>query len=79
MADETATTTEATKREGEELNLAVIAKLYADEEAAWLFLERVRWPNGPVCPHCGVVDHATFLQPKADTRKTPTGKRSYRH
>jgi transposase-like protein len=70
--------TEPTKREGEDLNLAVIAKLYADEEAAWLFLERVRWPNGPVCPHCGVVDRATFLEPKASSRKTPTGKRSFR-
>ena len=28
-------------------------------EAARSYLERVRWPNGPVCPHCGSVskDH----------------------
>jgi transposase-like protein len=29
-------------------------------------LESVRWPNGPVCPHCGVVGDATKLEPRAN-------------
>ncbi len=27
-------------------------------KAATLYLEALRWPAGPVCPHCGVVDKA---------------------
>lgn len=30
--------------------------VYSDEEAARKHLEAIRWPNGPVCPHCGVTD-----------------------
>lgn len=29
---------------------------FQDEEAARNYLESVRWANGIVCPHCGVVD-----------------------
>jgi transposase-like protein len=31
---------------------------FRDDAAARKFLEGVLWPDGPVCPHCGVVDHA---------------------
>lgn len=31
---------------------------FHDEEAARAYLEGLRWPSGPVCPHCGVVDKA---------------------
>ncbi len=31
---------------------------FHDENAARAFLEGVLWPDGPVCPHCGVVNHA---------------------
>jgi transposase-like protein len=34
------------------------APQYRDDEAARKFLEGILWPNGPVCPHCGVVGHA---------------------
>jgi transposase-like protein len=27
--------------------------IYQDEEKAREYLEAQRWPNGPVCPHCG--------------------------
>lgn len=64
--------------DGEELTLSVIAQQFSDEEAAWLFLERTKWPNGPVCPHCGIINHAYYLQPKGGERQTSTGKRSYR-
>jgi transposase-like protein len=30
--------------------------IFTDVEAARLYLEAQRWPNGPVCPHCGNVD-----------------------
>ncbi len=31
---------------------------FTDEEAARLYLEALRWPTGPVCPHCGTMDKA---------------------
>ena len=31
---------------------------FQDEQEAFEYLESVRWPDGPVCPHCGVVNHA---------------------
>ena len=35
-----------------------------DEDAARAFLEHFRWPNGPVCPHCGALG-AYRLHPRA--------------
>jgi transposase-like protein len=31
---------------------------FRDDTAAREYLETVLWPEGPVCPHCGVVNHA---------------------
>jgi transposase-like protein len=31
---------------------------FHDEDAARRFLEEVRWPDGPICPHCGSVGNA---------------------
>jgi transposase-like protein len=39
--------------------------IYTDEEAARAHLEALLWPNGPVCPHCGVVDQATLMKGKS--------------
>lgn len=30
-----------------------IDPIYHDETAAREYLESIRWPDGPVCPHCG--------------------------
>lgn len=38
---------------------------FHDEEAARAHLEATRWPNGPVCPHCGGVERNSRLQGKA--------------
>src|ERR1051325_8719274 len=38
---------------------------FTNEEAARLHLESTRWPNGPVCPHCGGVERNSRLQGKA--------------
>lgn len=34
------------------------ADRFNDDDAARAYLESVLWPDGPVCPHCGVVGHA---------------------
>ena len=39
--------------------MCAIDQLYfQDEQQAFKYLESVRWPDGPVCPHCGAVKHA---------------------
>ena len=60
------------------LNLSTIAKRYSDENEAYLFVESLRWPNGTICPHCGIVGEATYLAPKDGQRITRTGKVSNR-
>src|SRR6266436_7951546 len=37
-------------------------KIYTDEIAARKHLEKLLWPDGPVCPHCGSLDAATKLK-----------------
>lgn len=34
--------------------------IFNDENAAREALEAIRWPNGPVCPHCGNADPSTM-------------------
>src|ERR1700730_3841867 len=37
------------------------APMFTDENAAREALEAVRWPNGPVCPHCGSVERLALI------------------
>jgi transposase-like protein len=37
---------------------AIIAPHFQDADSAREFLEGKRWPEGPVCPHCGVIGEA---------------------
>ena len=48
-----------------DLNLATLAKYFSDEDKAREFLEAIRWPDGPVCPHCGEIGNAYKLQGKS--------------
>jgi len=41
------------------------APRFTDEEAARQHLESLRWPNGPVCPHCGGADRQSKLDGKS--------------
>ena len=47
------------------MTLNLKAKIYNDENAARKHLERIQWPEGPVCPHCGVINEATLLEGKS--------------
>ncbi len=40
-------------------------ELFTDEEKAIAYWEAQRWPDGPVCPHCGLVGEAYKLQGKS--------------
>src|SRR5688572_13287269 len=44
---------------------ALTDAIYNDENAAREHLEGIRWPNGPICPHCGTVGNAKRLEGKA--------------
>src|SRR5450759_3248675 len=40
-------------------------RIYTDENAAREHLEALLWPDGPICPNCGVIDQATRLKGKS--------------
>jgi transposase-like protein len=44
------------------MNLSELSKLTEDE--ARETLERIRWPNGPVCAHCGCTENVTKFNGK---------------
>jgi hypothetical protein len=44
------------------------SELFTNEDKAIEFFEKQRWPEGPVCPHCGAVNTAFKLAGKT-TRK----------
>jgi transposase-like protein len=42
---------------------------YVDEEMARELLERVRWPDGPICPHCVVVGGHYRVNPRKGSKR----------
>ena len=40
----------------------LIAPNHTDEDAARSYLEKQLWPDGPVCPHCGLIGEAYKLE-----------------
>lgn len=57
-------------------NLSNLSKFFSDEDSARQLLESLRWPDGPVCPHCG-GDNPYKLTPKASS-KSPGRKGLYK-
>jgi transposase-like protein len=58
------------------MNLAELSAIVSDEAKAIELVERLRWPDGAICPHCGVVGHANKLPPQRTkpSKKHPQGK-----
>jgi len=50
------------------MNDTLSKKHFSDDSAARTYLEGLRWPDGPVCPHCGVIGHAYPLKPEGTYR-----------
>src|SRR4051794_34556220 len=46
-------------------NSILDARPLRDEKAAYAYVEAKIWPNGRVCPHCGVVDRSGALKGKS--------------
>ena len=55
------------------MNLSQLAKVVSDEATAFEMVEKQRWPNGPVCPHCNGTERIY------DLRKTRVGLRKCGH
>jgi len=55
------------------MNLTDLAKNFSDADQARGFLEKQFWPNGTVCPHCGLLGESFRLMPKPNS-KTPVRK-----
>ena len=55
---------------------ALSASYMHDEAAAFTHIEAMRWPYGPVCPRCGVVDNTYELKRvrSKPSKKNPEGK-----
>lgn len=52
----------------EDLGFGVYDERFQDPLKAADYLESLRWPHGPTCPHCGVVDEKHYRL-KSPTRK----------
>src|SRR5438105_10864210 len=44
------------------MNCDLTDPIFTDENAARVHFEKLRWPDGPVCHHCGAVGEATELK-----------------
>lgn len=52
-----------------DLTLIQVCRQYATAEAARAYFEKLRWPNGPVCPHCGNADGERIYKVTANAEK----------
>src|ERR1043165_4319016 len=46
---------------------SILEPHFQDEDAAREYLERMRWPDGVVCPHCGLIGEAYRINVKEKT------------
>jgi transposase-like protein len=52
----------------DDFSLGVLDEKFQDQLAAADYLESVRWPDGPVCPHCGESERKPYRL-KSQTRR----------
>ena len=43
--------------------------IFRDPEKARAWLETELWPQGPVCPHCGTLGEATYVEGEKHTHR----------
>ncbi|MGA2794845.1 MAG: IS1595 family transposase [Roseiarcus sp.] len=44
------------------MSIDLSSPIFSNEDAARKHFEALHWPNGPICPHCGVINEATELK-----------------
>jgi transposase-like protein len=63
----------------ERITITHLIERIPTEAAAYFYLEGMRWPDQPVCPHCGSINDHYYLNPaNGVSRKTRTGNISER-
>lgn len=50
------------------MNLSSIAQNFSDASVAREFFEKQRWPDGTICPFCGLVGESYRLKAKANSK-----------
>jgi transposase-like protein len=59
-----------TEHSPEDLTIDEVWQRFSTDDAAREYLEGIRWPDGPVCPHCGnAADKAKIWKVEADPEK----------
>jgi transposase-like protein len=48
---------------------SMLEPYFVDEDKAREYLEAMRWPEGPICPHCGVIGEAGRIVRKEKTKE----------
>src|SRR5689334_10530608 len=48
---------------------SILEPHFTDEDKAREYLEAMRWPEGPVCPHCGLIGEAGRIVRKEKTKE----------
>ena len=43
--------------------------IFSNDDAARSHLEKIRWPEGPICPHCGNADQAKIVKLKGKSHR----------
>jgi transposase-like protein len=67
----------------DKITLGNMAQRIPTEADAYVYLETLRWPENPVCPHCGVVGEHYYLKPengysRVTTRGTTSERRVWK-
>src|ERR1041385_7452565 len=58
---------------------SILEPQFQDEDAARQFLENLRWPDGTVCPHCGLIGEAyRIVRKEPDLEKLKLTRKRYR-
>ena len=56
-------------RHAQGLTLLEVADMFKDEADARAWLEELRWPDGPYCPHCGTFNVQSNIKHKTMTHR----------
>jgi transposase-like protein len=51
------------------IDLPELASYFQNEDAAREFLEKLRWPEQPVCPHCGSINDHYRIESKTESKR----------
>lgn len=54
---------------GDDLTLLEMTRRFPDEDSARAYFEKLMWPNGPVCRHCGNADQSRIWKVTANRAK----------